>query len=194
MPPPSPRRVALPPVRTAAVALGLLLLAGCSGQETTSTSTTTGTAAPIETTTTTEVPLGNGKQVYVYSPAVGDCFDKRKVPGQNTKLTEVILILDCAEPHEFEVFAVVEYPAPDLKSADPKARDFPEDELLRKYAKTECPKRYQDYVGQRYELSKLELAYVLPTKANWPGNRKIGCDLFDATGHRLAGTVKNSKS
>lgn len=182
------RRLTLP-----ALAAVLVLGAGCSGKETASTSTTTGTAAPVETTTTTEVPLEQGKQIYVYSPAVGDCFDKRKVPGQNNKLTEVILMLDCDLPHEFEVFAVVEYPAPDPKSTDPKAREFPEDEVLRKFAKTECPKAYESYVGRPYELSKLDIAYLMPLESNWPGNRKIGCDLFDTTGRKLDKTARDSK-
>jgi len=116
------------------------------------------------------------------------------VPGQNNKLTDVILLLTCDQPHEFEVFAVVEYPAPDPKSTDPKARDFPEDEVLRKFAKTECPKRYEDYVGQKYELSKLEIAFVMPLEANWPSSRKIGCDLYDVTGRKLDHTVRDSKS
>jgi hypothetical protein len=194
MPAPSTRRSATPSGRVIALALALLVAAGCSGKEATSTSTTTGTAAPVETTTTTEVPLEGGKQIYVYSPAVGDCFDKRKVPGQNNKLTEVILMLECDQPHEFEVFAVVEYPAPDPKSTDPAAREFPEDDVLRKFAKTECPRHYEDYVGQRYELSKLEIAYVMPQKANWPSNRKIGCELYDVTGRKFTGTVRGSKS
>ena len=182
-----------PSARLAALLLTLLITA-CSGKEVASPSTTTGTAAPVETTTTTEVPLEEGEQIYVYSPEVGDCFDKRKVPGQNNKLTDVILMLTCDQPHEFEVFAVVEYPAPDPKSTDPEARAFPEDEVLRKFAKTECPKKYEDYVGQKYELSKLEIAFVMPLEANWPSNRSIGCDLYDVTGRKLDKTVRDSKS
>lgn len=193
---PAPQRGALATVRSTGLVLALLALAlaGCSGTETTATSTTTGTAPPVETTTTTEVPLEQGKQVYVYNPEVGDCFDKRKVPGQNNKLTDVILILECDQPHEFEVFAVVEYPAPDPKATDPKAREFPDDDVLRTFAKTECPKRYEAYVGQRYELSKLELAYLMPLEANWPSNRKIACEVYDVTGRKLDSTVRDSKA
>ena len=49
-------------------------------------------------------------------------------------------------------------------------------------------------VGQKYELSKLEIAYAMPQKANWPGIRKIGCELYDTTGRKLAASARATAS
>jgi hypothetical protein len=179
------RTVAL--VLSLAVAAGLA--AGCAGKDTNQTSTTTGAPPPTETTTTTEAPLDAGKQMFVYVPSTGDCFDKRKVPGQGNKQTEIVLKLDCTLPHQYEVFGVVDYVLP-----DPKDTAYPGDEILRKFAKVECPKLYEAYVGQAYELSKYEIGYVIPPEANWPSNRKVGCTVVDSTGNRLGAPVKNSKT
>ncbi len=177
------------PVVLAGAAVLTALLSACSGKDTNQTSTTTGAPPPTETTTTTEAPLEAGKQIFVYVPAVGDCFDKRKVAGQANKQTEIVLKLDCTLPHQYEVFGVVDYTLP-----DPKDLTYPGDELLRRFAKTECPKQYQAYVGQAYELSKYEIGYVIPPEANWPSNRKIGCTVVDGTGNRLATSVKDAKA
>ncbi len=180
----------VPLLVTVGLAVAVATLVGaCSGTETNQTSTTTGTPPPPETTTTTEAPLEAGKQIFVYVPAVGDCFDKRKVAGQANKQTEIVLKLDCSLPHQYEVFGTTDFVLP-----DPKDTAYPGDEVLRRFAKIECPKQYQDYVGQAYELSRYEIGYVIPPEANWPSNRKIGCTVVDNTGNRLGASVKGAKS
>ena len=92
-----------------------------------------------------------------------------------------------------EVFAIVELPKPQ-PNPDPKASTFPSAEELRKFGKTECPKKYKDYVGREYELSKLEIGYILPVQETWPSNRKLACYVYDAASRRLQGSVKGSNS
>jgi len=175
-------------VLLAAVVAAAGLLGGCSGDDAAPSSTTIGTAPPVETTTTTEPPLEAGTQIFVYIPKTGDCFDRRKIPGQNKKQTEVVLKLDCQLPHRYEVYATVDAP---INKDD---RSYPGDEALRSIARVECPKQYLAYIGQTYELSKYEIGYVIPPEANWPNNHTIGCYVVDPTDQKLVGTVKGAKS
>lgn len=177
----------------AALLLLSVVVAGCSGRDASSTTGTTGTTVPPPATTLPEVPIEQGKQIYSYTPEVGDCYDRRKVPGANgaTKQQDIVLKLDCGLAHQNEVFAIVELPKPDPKP-DPKESTFPSAEDLRKFGKTECPKKYKDYVGKAYELSKLEIGYIFPVQETWPSNRKLACYVFDASNRRLQGSVKGS--
>jgi hypothetical protein len=190
---PQPRLATVPLVALALVLA--TLLTACSGRDASTTTGTTGTTVPPPATTLPEVPLDQGKQIYSYTPEVGDCFDRRKVPGANgaTKQQDIVLKLDCGLPHVNEVFAIVELPKPQ-PNPDPKASTFPSAEELRKFGKTECPKKYKDYVGREYELSKLEIGYILPVQETWPSNRKLACYIYDAANRRLQGSVKGSNS
>lgn len=180
-------------VRMVGVVVGVVLVlasGACAGSDTGSTTGTTGTTVPRETTTLPETPVDQGKQIYTYTPEVGDCFDKRKVPGVNgSKQQDIILKLDCQLPHVNEVFAVIEAPWPDKTD-----RTYPGDDVLRKFAKTDCPKEFEAYVGTKYELSKLEIAYLLPTESNWPTARTVGCYVFTGNETRVEGSVKATKS
>ncbi|WP_208027182.1 septum formation family protein [Rhabdothermincola sediminis] len=164
-------------------ALGMV---GCSGGSSNEVVTTTTTeAAP--TTTTTEAPLDAGQQIFVYVPQVGDCFDRRKIErsASTSGQTDIVLKLDCSLPHRNEVYAVLDYPASD--------DTFPGEKALETFAKQECPRRFEGYVGKQYELSDLEIGYQLPDSTNWRrGTQKIGCYVYDLNGNRLVGTVQGS--
>lgn len=185
---PCDRRV---PRLAPACALVLALLAaagvaGCSGSDSTPAATTT-TTAPAETTTsTTEAPLEAGKQLFVYTPAVGDCFDRRTLTEKSASgQSEIVLKLDCTLPHENEVFDVVDYPDP--------PKDYPGEETLRSFARRACVRNFAAYVGAPYETSTLEIGYVIPTDPDWGSRRtRIGCTLVDASGKRLVGSMRGS--
>jgi hypothetical protein len=166
-------------------AILVVVPSACAGSDNSlPASTTATTAAPAPTTT--EVPLDRGRQLFVYTPLVGDCFDKRAITANN-RPTEVTLKLDCSLPHQNEVFAVIPYVLPDPANAGYPGRD-----VLRRFGKLECPKRYEAYVGRAYELSKYEIGYVDPTENTWASNRSIGCYLYDGSDHLLVNTVKGT--
>lgn len=179
--------------RSVATATAVLFLAvlgvSCSGTDSASSPGTTETTVAPTTTTLPETPIEEGSTIYTYVPEVGDCYDKRKLPGANgAKPQDIVLKLDCTQGHVNEVFAIVEAPKPD----DPKDTTYPGDEALRKFGKVECPKHYEAYVGKPYELSKLEIGYILPGEATWPSNRKLACIVFDGTGRRVNTSVKGT--
>lgn len=170
----------------AVIAIGVVITAGCKGDDKGPVTTTTG-APPPETTTTTEAPLSAGTQLFVYNPSVGDCFDKRTLdtkPTGGATQTDITLKLPCALPHQNEVFDVVEYPS---------THDFPGETTLRDFAKKNCTRNFAAFVGTEYEVSKLEVGFVIPRRENWgPGRERIGCYLYDVTGDRLAGSMRGS--
>lgn len=173
------------------ICLGLLVsvaTVACSGDDSSQSTQTTTTVAP-STTTTTEPSLEQGRQVepLYYEPSVGDCFDRRKVFGPDNKQTEVILRLDCQLPHEFEIFATVEFPLPEDGDTA-----WPGDEALRDLARSTCPAAFETYVGAPYETSVLEMGYLLPPEDNFGVNQLIGCSVYDPVPDRTAGTLQGS--
>jgi hypothetical protein len=175
--------------------VGLVALGGatgCAEPRGTVAATTTSTAItlPPETTTTTELPLSAGRQLTRYTPEVGDCFDRRKAEGIDPKTAkprepdeEVILRLDCNQPHSFEVFAVVDITTP----------DFPGEPTLVNQGKAACARYFGDYVGAPYETSSIEIAYFVPSGRTWPdlARKVIGCTLRDPSG-KATGSLKGS--
>lgn len=166
----------------AAVALGA---AACSGGGSSPPPSTTSTTLPPATTTT--APLDVGEQRAVYRPEVGDCYDRRSVPDEDSSTGEavVVLVLDCALAHQFEVYAVVDPPA-----AGPT---YPGEGPLRAHAQATCVASFPAYVGRAYEVSRLEVAYELPSPTAWAaGARDIGCLLYDMGTGRMEGTAQGS--
>jgi hypothetical protein len=173
----------------AAVALVIAFaLSGCSGDDGTSASDTV-PVAPIETTTTTEPPLEAGEQIFVYSPEVNDCFDRRLLEGPSDVgpqgQSEIVLRLDCDLPHRYEVFEVLDYPEP--------GPDHPGEDPMQAFARRECVVSFGPFVGERYEVSELEIGYYLPSPTEWDqGMRRIGCYLYDVAGESLVGSMRGS--
>ena len=175
-----------------------LLLAGCSGDDSGQSTDTTTTVAP-STTTTTEPPLEEGREQdpLYFVPAVGDCFDRRKVPGADNKQVDIILQLDCQLPHQYEIFATLDFPLPE--DGD---RTWPGDEPVRNFARAQCPATFPDYIGKPYETSVLEIGHLLPPEDNFYANQTIGCYVYDPTQEtmvdgravqgRTAGTAQGS--
>jgi hypothetical protein len=157
-----------------ACALGMVA-AACSGEDAAPAPETTTTAAP-ETTTTTEPPLeaGTQHQPLYFVPTVGLCFDRRKVPGPDNKQVDVILEVGCELLHQYEIFAIVDYPLPEDGDTT-----WPGDEAVRNVARAQCPATFDEYIGKAYETSELEIGHLLPPEDNFAVNQTIGCYVYD---------------
>lgn len=170
--------------------LGLAVgaLTACSGDDGASSSTTL-PPPPPETTTTTEPPLDAGEQFFVYTPAIGDCFDRRRLdrPPEDAASgqTDIVLKLDCSLPHQNEVIQVLDPP----EAGGP----YPGEDPLLSFARRTCVESFEAYVGMSYEVSTLELGYYLPSPIEWEeGARRLGCYVFDVNGGKLVGSVAGS--
>ncbi len=110
----------------------------------------------------------------------GDCLEK---PGDRFVRAKRV---DCAEPHDLEVFALVTDPAP-------RGARYPGPEILEREATVACLPQFQSYVGIPFDQSELHFTGYVPTKRNWEeDNRLLVCTLSARTG-RLTGSVKDSK-
>jgi hypothetical protein len=166
----------------------LVLTAACAGDDGDTAADTTTTATP-ETTTTTEPALEEGTQLepLYFVPTVGDCFDRRKVPGAENKQVDVILALDCQLLHQYEIFATIDYPLPEDGDTT-----WPGDELVRNHARGSCPAYFEEYVGAPYETSAFEIGHLLPPEKNFLANQTIGCYVYDPTHERTAGSARGA--
>ena len=67
-----------------------------------------------------------------------------------------------------------------------------------RYAQAVCPPRYGEFSGLPYELSELEVGWVLPDEEAWnEGDRTLACTVYDPSGTsdepaRLAGSIAGS--
>jgi hypothetical protein len=110
----------------------------------------------------------------------GDCLEQ---PGDRFVRAERV---DCAEPHDLEVFALVTDPAP-------RGARYPGPDILEREATVACLPQFQTYVGIPFEQSELRFTGYVPTERNWEEhNRLLVCTLSARTG-RLTGTVKDSR-
>ena len=196
--------------RSAAVLSGsllaaVLLVAACGSSISSSATkidpTTTTTAAPDgtpSTTTTLEPEAGVGTQFYLYTPVVGDCFDRRTIidgravtnratPATDASLDQigqVVIRLDCRLPHQYEVIHI--------DTATVSASPPPTKEAFVDLAERMCPERFEAYIGRPYQDSALEAGWFLPTTDQQAsGIEFLGCLAFDPKG-KLTDPVRDS--
>jgi len=95
--------------------------------------------------------------------AVGDCF----MGGELHTTVYALEVLDCATPHDREVFAVLRLPGDDYPAAD-----------IERDANRRCLAEFEGYVGRSFEESTLDLAAMSPTASSWAaGDREVVCIL-----------------
>lgn len=129
-----------------------------------------------------------GGEESVFDLNIGDCFDD---PEDNAEgLVSDLALIPCDEPHDNEVFALVDYPAEDGEA-------FPGDDAIETFADEECLPIFEDYVGLPYDESVLLFAPVKPTADTWAdGDREIVCLLYavdaDGNAEALEGSMRGS--
>lgn len=130
--------------------------------------------------------------LFRYLPTPGDCFDRRRTAPEQGG-SRVILVLDCDTPHTFEVAGVFTVNEADVATtADITA--YPGLDALTAEARLRCPPLFADWVGTPYELSELEISWVLPEPEAWAeGNRVVGCTVWDPATERKAGSVRDAR-
>ena len=131
-------------------------------------------------------PVGVGGDTSVYDLRTGDCFDDPTMFTQEIVEVESIDSVPCDQPHDAEVYAVVDLPQGD-------DAPFPGDEEVATAADEACFDRFEAYVGVSYEDSTLDINYYLPIASSWAeGDRMVTCLLIDVDGDPLTGSMKDS--
>ena len=144
-----------------------------------------GVPSGISTPVTGSGGTGNsndpGREVSAFDLQVGQCFND---PDDTTSVNSV-LVLDCATPHDNEIFHMVDYPA---GSGDP----FPGEDAIDAFAEGECSAAFQPYVGSDYSTSAYYVSYYQPSEGTWDnGDREIVCFLYEQN-TQMEGSARGS--
>lgn len=114
----------------------------------------------------------------VFDLEVGQCIN---LPDGNEVST--VDDVDCAEPHDAEVFAL-----PTLPDGD-----FPGLTEVQSAGQEECLAAFEPYVGAPYETSALYFSFLNPTAETWAdGDREIACLLVSGDDSQLTGSKEGS--
>jgi hypothetical protein len=115
----------------------------------------------------------------VRSLAVEDCASP---PDAEDLLYEVV-VLDCATPHSWEVFAT--YRRPD--------GPFPGSAELRRQTYADCQLFFEGYVGVPFWASSLDISSITPGALAWAeGDRTVTCMVVDLDRRTRTGSAKGS--
>jgi hypothetical protein len=107
---------------------------------------------------------------------VGQCLNQ---PGTTTDIEEVEVV-PCEDPHDFEVFALVELPD----------GAYPGDSALSDTAQPACTDRFAAYVGVEPAESVLATGFLIPSEDGWEGgDRQVVCLLYEPD-ERLQGSMR----
>ncbi|MEX0953111.1 MAG: septum formation family protein [Nitriliruptoraceae bacterium] len=106
----------------------------------------------------------------VFELTTGQCFDDPEVVDGNVR---DVPIIDCEQPHDNEVFALVELPG----------GDHPGTEVISDEAGTSCLDMFPGYVGVDYDSSEYYASFITPSENSWQaGDRTVICYLYGLDG------------
>jgi hypothetical protein len=109
---------------------------------------------------------------------LGDCFDD---PDYEADEFSSLPGVPCTEPHDNEAYAVF----------DLTMSSYPDYEIA-EISEASCVDRFEGFVGRDYESSSLDVVTMYPSRESWAENdREVVCAVYDMSGTKLVGTVKN---
>lgn len=123
-----------------------------------------------------------------FSIRVGDCFDDEgeEDPGVDEDLyveIQGVSGIPCSEPHDNEVFALV----------DMSFDEFPGADAIADAGFSACLEHFDSYVAAAYEDSALDVFTLHPTAESWAqDDREVVCVLYDLSLAKLNGSVRGS--
>ena len=112
---------------------------------------------------------------------VGACFDD----PDTFDLAETLDVIDCAEPHHNEVYAIIDYTA---------SETWPGVEAIQNATFEACLEAFEPFIGLEYDLSRWDIAALWPSQASWEGvgDREMVCAVYDLSGERVTGSAEGS--
>jgi hypothetical protein len=110
----------------------------------------------------------------------GDCFER---PGE--RFVRAVR-QDCNRPHDLEVFATVDDPAP-------PGAPYPGQEILEREAAVACLPQFEAYVGVPFDQSELVFTRYVPTERSWRDDDRLLLCTLSAKEGQLQGPAKGSR-
>lgn len=124
-----------------------------------------------------------------YEIAPGDCFNEYIVYLSEAEPEELTTVVDCTIPHYAEVYYQATHPA----SAN---EPYPDSEAMKAWAEKQCYDRFEEFVGEEYELSQLGMGFRAPALQAWNdpllAHREVKCFVYAWRGGRVVGSVRGS--
>jgi hypothetical protein len=109
---------------------------------------------------------------------VGTCFDD---PSNIEGGVKDVPIVDCAEPHDNEVYA----------NRELTGDEFPGLEGIEELSGEVCLEAFADYVGIAYEESVYDIGWLNPTSETWAlGDREVICFGYEMQLQKISGSIR----
>jgi hypothetical protein len=140
-----------------------------------------------DATATEERPL-EGRTVDRFALEAGMCFNEYVITDAETGETdELTTRVDCRRAHDGEVYAEHVHPA-DATVA------FPGSSELQRWGTEVCYEDFAGFVGERYELSRLEIGVIVPDEPSWTAGlyRTVACYVRAGDGELLSGSMRDA--
>ncbi len=116
---------------------------------------------------------------------VGDCLDWPGSGGDGVEVFESVRARPCSEPHDMEVYAVLEYPSVSGTS-------YPGDEILTDWGFDKCFGGFQQYIGAAYQsVPDIDITIFWPSEEAWDqDDRTVHCLMIPyEDGVKLTGSL-----
>ncbi len=101
---------------------------------------------------------------------VGDCLDWPGSGSDGVEVFDSVRARPCSEPHDMEVYAVLEYPSVSGTS-------YPGDEVLTDWGFDKCFGGFQQYIGASYQsVPDIDITIFWPSEEAWgQDDRTVHC-------------------
>ncbi len=118
----------------------------------------------------------------ILAACTGNAFQLETGQCLDEPATEEVVdvdIVECAEPHDLEIYRVADLPDRPFDAADIDASSF---DL--------CLEAFEGFVGKPYADSEFDIYYLIPSADSWAdGDRGVVCAVYDLSGEQLTGTA-----
>lgn len=116
---------------------------------------------------------------------VGDCLDWPGSGDDGVEIFESVRARPCSEPHDMEVYAVLEYPSV-------SGTAYPGDQLLTDWGFDKCFGGFQQYIGASYQsVPDIDITIFWPSEESWDqDDRTVHCLMVPyENGVKLTGSL-----
>lgn len=115
---------------------------------------------------------------------VGEKLSQFGTDDDDKRRTSSVDVVDCADEHDAEAFAVYE-----IQSGDDDP--YPGVSEVSRDAQTNCSKYARTYLDGRTPSSSTRLYFYIPPADNWAEGRRTVICFFGSPDHKVTGTVKS---
>ena len=179
-----------------AIVIGALFALGaCSSADSEANSGSAGSdsesaAAGVETDDPTVEPEWTGAPLNPFDLRSGQCFNEASwIDAEQDRRISITAAIDCAEPHDKEVYFEAEFPAP-------AGAPFPGDTAMTAWSTELCYEAFEPFVGREYELSIYGIDFLQPTQETFEHpvgrHRRVSCYLYDTSGEQMTDSARLS--